>query len=81
MADESAENRDPQSERSGQSSQDGENGQPGLSSSRRRLIFTGLLTAPAVMTLGSRAARSQTTTTPQTTPSCMASTNPSHTCH
>jgi hypothetical protein len=79
MADESVENRDPESERSGQSPQDDEIGPPDRSSSRRHMIVTGLLTAPVVMTLGARSARSKKPGK-DPTPSCTASINPSHHC-
>jgi hypothetical protein len=56
MADESLENRDPASERSGQAPSDGENRERDPSSNRRRIIITSLLTPPAVMTLSARRA-------------------------
>jgi hypothetical protein len=64
MADESLENRDPGSERSGQAPRDGENREPDPSSNRRRIIITSLLTPPAVMTLNARAARAAASTHP-----------------
>ena len=59
MADESLENRDPASERSGQPPSDGENMKPDRASNRRRIIITSLLTPPAVMTLKARKAHAQ----------------------
>jgi len=77
MADESVESRDPGSERSDQSPRDGESRQPDRSSNRRRMLVTGLLTAPTVMTISVRAARAGTK---KDSPSCAASLNPSHHC-
>ena len=59
MADESLENRDPASERSGQPPSDGENMKPDRASNRRRIIITSLLAPPAVMTLKARKAHAQ----------------------
>jgi hypothetical protein len=82
MADESLEDRDPRSEPSDQRRHDDEDGRSNRSSSRRRMMVASLLTAPAVMTLGARAARSQIaqTQTKRDSPSCAASINPSHHC-
>jgi len=60
MADESVENRDPGSERSGQAPRVGEDKQSDRSSSRRRIMVASLLAPPAVMTLSARSARAQT---------------------
>lgn len=82
MADDSLEDRGPRSEPSDQRPHDDEDGRPNRSSSRRRMMIASLLTAPAVMTLGARAARSQPTRkTRQDSPSCAASINPSHHCN
>jgi len=59
MADESAEHRDPSPEHSDQSSRNEAREEAARRSHRRRIIVTGLLTPPAVMTLGSRATRAQ----------------------
>lgn len=67
MADESVENRDPESEHSGQASHDGENMQPSPRVNRRRIVTTSLLAAPAVMTLNARSARAQASDHPSMT--------------
>jgi hypothetical protein len=67
MADESLDNRDPRSERSGQLPRGVESKQPDQPYNRRRIIIGSLLTPPAVMTLGARSARAQPTN------SCMTS--------
>jgi hypothetical protein len=59
MADKSVEDRDPGSERSGQPPRHGERRRLERQSDRRRMLATGLLGAPVVMTLGARAARAQ----------------------
>jgi hypothetical protein len=73
MADESVENRDPGSERSGQPPRDSESKQ----SNRRRIMVASLLAAPAVMTLNARSARAKH----DPTASCTTSVNPSHHCN
>ena len=75
MADDSLEDRRPRSEPSDQQPYDDEDGRLNRSSSRRRMMIASLLTAPAVMTLGARAARSQQPTQKgaQTTTSCITS--------
>jgi hypothetical protein len=72
MADESAEHRDPPPGHSDQSSRNDARDEDARRSHRRRIIVTGLLTPPAVMTLGSRA-RAQTTPKSGPTKSQMAS--------
>jgi hypothetical protein len=56
MADESREHRDPSSGPPGQPPRDSETNEVGRDSNRRRIIATGLLTPPAVMTLSARRA-------------------------
>ena len=73
MADESGEHRDALAERSGQRGGSGGKGQDSRASSRRRIIVTGLLTPPAVITLGSRSARAQPTPKSGPTKSMMMS--------
>jgi hypothetical protein len=57
MADETQEHHDP--ERSGQPPHDDGNNETHRAAGRRRIIMTGLLTPPAVMTLNARSARAQ----------------------
>jgi hypothetical protein len=64
MADESTEHRDPVSGPSGQPPCDDEVTEAGRASNRRRLIVTGLLTPPAVMTLNARRAAAASAETP-----------------
>jgi hypothetical protein len=59
MAVESGEQRDPSAVRSSPTGRQGESDQADRAASRRRIIIAGLLTPPAVMTLGSSAARAQ----------------------
>jgi hypothetical protein len=56
MADESVEHRDTSSGSTGRAPRDEEINKAG---SRRRVLITNLLAAPAVMTLGARSARAQ----------------------
>ena len=74
MAVESAEQRDPSAVRSGQTRHRGESDQADRAASRRRIIITSLLTPPAVMTLGSPAARAQSSVSK----SAMSSRDPHH---
>ncbi len=71
MADESAEHRAPLPGRSGQPAPDGGPDEASRASNRRRIMIAGLLTPPAVMTLGARSARAQAKSGP--TKSQMAS--------
>jgi hypothetical protein len=59
MAVESGEQRDPSAVCSSQTGRQGESDQAGRAASRRRIIIASLLAPPAVMTLGSPAARAQ----------------------
>jgi hypothetical protein len=60
MADEKPEQHDPG--RSGQPPHDGGTDGTRRAAGRRRIIITGLLTPPAVMTLNARSARAQAST-------------------
>ena len=62
MADETQEHHDP--ERSGQPPHDEGNNETRQAAGRRRMIMTGLLTPPAVMTLNVRSARAQASVHP-----------------
>jgi hypothetical protein len=59
MAVESGEQRDPSAVRSSQTGRQEESDQADRAASRRRIIIASLLAPPAVMTLGSPAARAQ----------------------
>ena len=59
MADEIGEHGDPPPGQSDRSSHNGERDEAARRSHRRRIIVTGLLAPPAVMTLGLRAAHAQ----------------------
>jgi hypothetical protein len=59
MADENGEHRDPSPGQPDQLSRDGGGDEASRRAHRRRIMVTGLLAPPAVMTLGSRAARAQ----------------------
>ena len=59
MAVESGEQRDPSPVRSGQTRHQGVRDPADRAASRRRIIIASLLAPPAVMTLGSPAARAQ----------------------
>lgn len=61
MADDSAEHRDPSAGRSGETGQERGRDKASRAANRRRVIITTLLTPPAVMTLGSPAARAVNT--------------------
>jgi len=64
MTDESREHRDPSPGPSGQPARDGEVNEVGRGSNRRRIIGTGLLAPPVVMTLNARRAAAQSALTP-----------------
>jgi hypothetical protein len=66
MADETQDHHDP--ERSGQPPHDDVKNETRRSADRRRMIMTGLLTPPAVMTLHARSARAQVSDHPSTRP-------------
>jgi hypothetical protein len=74
MAVESGEQGDPSSARAGQSGRRGESDQADRAANRRRIIIASLLTPPAVMTLGSPAARAQSSVSK----SAMTSRDPHH---
>ena len=69
MADERGEQPDPSPGHSEPSSFNEGRGDAGRRSQRRRIIVTGLLTPPAVMTLNARSARAQASTHPSMDPS------------
>jgi hypothetical protein len=68
MADESAERRGPLPGGPGQPAPDGGPDETDRASNRRRIIITGLLTPPAVMTLNARSARAQASVHPSMEP-------------
>ena len=67
MADESVENRDPESKQSSQAPDYGESMQPSRRVNRRRIVAASLLAAPVVMTLHARSARAQASDHPSMT--------------
>jgi hypothetical protein len=68
MAGDSVEQGDPRPGRSGQIPRDGGQDEAGRAADRRRIIITGLLTPPAVMTLNARSARAQASVHPSMDP-------------
>jgi len=80
MADEGNQQRDPSSDSTGQPPRDG----AGSHSNRRRIIVAGLLTPPAVMTLGARSAgagkKQQADPSANCTASLQANPHASHPC-
>jgi hypothetical protein len=74
MAVESGEQRDPSAVRSTPTGHQGGSDQAARAANRRRIIIASVLTPPAVMTLGSSAARAQSSVSK----SAMKSSDPHH---